>query len=225
MMRNDDATEKAITDILVGEAEGALRPVTLRMTVGDVECRYYAVDGSRLGAIWVGGIGGGFDSPARGLYPALCEDLMGEGIASLRLRYRHPTILEESTLDVLAGIAFLESQGVELLALTGHSFGGAVVIHAASAAPNVRGVVTLATQSYGTEPVRRLGPDCSILMLHGGADRILPPSSSQLVFRAAHQPKQLLLYEGAGHGLDEVADEVRRVVREWIVERLRAEEV
>jgi fermentation-respiration switch protein FrsA (DUF1100 family) len=223
MARNPDLPEKTVIDVQIGEIEGPYQPVTLQMTVGDVECRYYPVDGGRMGAIWVGGIGGGFDSPARGLYPELCEELVGDGIASLRVRYRHPTILEEATLDVIAGIAFLESQGVVALALIGHSFGGAVVIHAASASPGVRAVVTLATQSYGTQPVSRLGPACSILLLHGAADRVLPPSSSQHVFQAARQPKQLLLYNGAGHGLDEVADEVRRVVREWLVDKLKAE--
>jgi fermentation-respiration switch protein FrsA (DUF1100 family) len=222
MERDDAMSEKAITSIDLGEPENGYTPVSLKMTGGEIACRYYPVDGSRLGAIWVGGIGGGFDSPARGLYATLCEELREEGIASLRIRYRHPTILEEATFDVLGGIAFLESQGTEALALTGHSFGGAVVIHAASTSARVRAVVTLATQSYGTEPVSRLNPGCAILMLHGGADRILPPSSSQHVFRAAQQPKQLLLYDGAGHGLDEVEDEVHRVVGQWIVEKLRA---
>jgi hypothetical protein len=48
------------------------------------------------------------------------------------VRFRHPTRLEESILDVLAGINYLQSEGMKVIALTGHSFGGAVVIQAAA---------------------------------------------------------------------------------------------
>ena len=163
-----------------------------------------------------------FDTPARGLYARLSEELTGEGIASLRVKYRHPTILDEAVADVLAGTAFLEMEGVESLAVLGHSFGGAVVIQVASMDPSVRTVVTLATQSYGTEMVHRLGPSCSILLLHGTADRVLPPSSSRFVFDSAREPRAFILYDGAGHGLDETADEIYQEVRNWITEKLKA---
>lgn len=45
--------------------------------------------------------------------------LLGSAIASLRVRFRHPTILKEAVFDVLAGIAYLESERVEAIALTG----------------------------------------------------------------------------------------------------------
>lgn len=72
---------------------------------GDIEMRYYPVPASTRAAIFVGGTGGGFDTPVKGwLYPRLCDELQGDGIACLRVRYRQPVHLEECTLDVLAGI-------------------------------------------------------------------------------------------------------------------------
>lgn len=195
-------------------------PVRLVTNRGNIESRYYKVPGARCGAIWVGGVGGGWDTPANGLYPQLCQELMGEAIASLRVRYRHPTILQESLIDVLAGISFLESEGVNAIALIGHSFGGAVVIQAAAIADTVRTVVTLASQSYGATPAAKLAPRCSILLIHGTVDRILSPTCSEYIYSLAQEPKRLILYEGADHGLDEVAEEVDRVVRDWIVENV-----
>jgi fermentation-respiration switch protein FrsA (DUF1100 family) len=85
----------------------------------------------------------------------------------------------------------------------------------------VRTVVTLATQSYGTDVVSRLAPRCSILLIHGTADRTLPPSASEFVYRHAGEPKRIILYEGADHALNQVATEVEAVVRNWLREQLR----
>jgi pimeloyl-ACP methyl ester carboxylesterase len=198
-------------------------PVTIETNLGNVACRYYEAGQTQRGMVCVGGVGGDFDSPAKGLYPRLCKDLMGNGIAGLRVRFRYPHNLVEATLDVLAGLSFLESQGITDTALVGHSFGGAVVIRAAAVAQSVRTVVTLATQSYGADVVVELPPDCSILLIHGTHDQVLPPSASEYVYRIAHQPKRLKLFKGADHGLDSVADEVYELVRGWIVEQLNAQ--
>jgi dienelactone hydrolase len=189
-----------------------------------VACRLYGVPGATRAALYVGGIGGDWDTPARGLYPRLGLELRAERIASLRVRFRHPTDLEEAVLDVLAGLAYLESTGVRAAALVGHSFGGAVVLLAAARSPLARAVVTLATQSYGTDAAEELPPGCALLLLHGEDDTVLPPSCSRSVYRIAREPKRLIVYPGADHGLDEVADEVHAAVRGWIVEHLHEEE-
>ena len=154
------------------------------------------------------------------LYPRMCQTLLGDGIASLRVRYRQANDLEECVLDVLAGAAFLEAEGVTSVALVGHSFGGAVVINAAAFSPAVRTCVPMSTQTYGAEPARHLGPRCSLLLCHGTADEILPPSCSEYVFRIAKEPKELLLKDGARHGLDEWADELPTILRDWIHRQL-----
>lgn len=196
------------------------QPVRLVTNRGDVACRFYEAPGARHGAVWVGGAGGGWDTPARNLYPRLCQDLLREGVASLRVRFRNPRVLDEAVHDVQAGLAFLRGKGVDVLALVGHSFGGAVVIQAAEADAGVRTVVALATQSYGAEPAAWLGPRCSVLLLHGTDDEVLPASCSRHVYHIAQDPKHLILYPGTGHVLNEAADEVHQVVRDWILSAL-----
>ncbi len=213
--------EMVVQGVEEGEPNDGHVPLSLLTSRGNVDCRYYAAPGARLGAIWVGGAGGDWDSPAHGLYPLLCEEMVANGISSLRVRYREANYLDECTLDVLAGIDYLERAGVEATALTGHSFGGAVVIQAAASSPTVRTVVTLATQSYGTGPAATLAPRCSILLIHGADDHVLPPASSEYVYRLAQEPKRVVILPHAGHGLDSVAAQVRSLVRDWIVEQLR----
>lgn len=213
--------ELQVTGFEVGHRQHGYHPITLESTRGPILTRLYPVpEGTERAVITVGGVGGGWDTPARDLYPHLGSELPADGIALLRVRFRHPTVLEEAILDVLAAIAFLETEGVTQVGLVGHSFGGAVVIQAAAAAPQVRTVVTLATQGYGTDPASELGPRCSLLLLHGTADRVLTPACSQQTFALAREPKQIALYEGAGHGLDEAADAVHRRVHDWLVAAL-----
>lgn len=213
--------------------DGHFHPVRLETDRGPVEAHYYpaggpgggSVPGAGRGAVWVGGVGGGFDTPARGLYPRLCAELAGDGIAGLRIRFRNPRELEEAGHDVLCGLNFLASQGIRHAALTGHSFGGAAVIQAAARAEaatpgTVRTVVTLATQGYGAEPVQDL--TCPILLIHGEADEVLTPMCSIHVHRMARGEKKLVLMPGAGHCLDETAEAVCREVRDWVKQTLRA---
>lgn len=217
---NAGEIEMQVDEIQQGPAQDGYTPLTMRTSRGEIACRYYALPEAKRAAIWVGGIGGGFDSPADDLYPRLCRALTAEGITSLRVRYRQPTNLEECLLDALAGLGYLEHEGIEALALVGHSLGGAVAIQAGTASESVRAVVTLATQTAGAQMVGELPPDCGILLLHGTADTTLPARCSEDIFGLAHEPRKLVLYDGAGLGLDAVAAEVEREVRAWLVERL-----
>lgn len=213
--------ELQVTGFEVGHLQHGYHPVTLESSRGPILTRLYPVpEGSDRAVITVGGVGGGWDTPARDLYPHLGTALPDAGIALYRVRFRHPTVLEEAILDVLAALAFLEAEGVTQVGLVGHSFGGAVAIQAAAASPLVRTVVTLATQGYGADPASELGPRCSLLLLHGTADRVLSPVCSEHAYASARDPKEIILYEGAGHGLDEVAGEVHQRVFDWLVTRL-----
>lgn len=206
-----DVDEAAVVD--------GYRPVHLQTHRGAVALRFYEAEGDGA-VVWVGGAGGGWDTPAQGLYPRLCRELVDEGIGSLRVRFRHPHVLNEAVHDVRAGLSYLHGKGYTRFGLTGHSFGGAVVVQAAALVPEVCTVVALATQSYGADPVAQLGPRCSVLLLHGTADTVLPPVCSQYVYDRAREPRRIQLFPGAGHVLDEPAAEVYRVVRAWIVEQM-----
>lgn len=217
----DESFEMMVQDVEIQPQQEGYHPVKLITQFDPIFCRYYPVTNAKHAAIWVGGVGGDWDTPAQGLYPSLCQELQNEAIASLRVRFRYPTELEDAVVDVLAGITFLHDQGIESFALIGHSFGGAVVIQAATQAEDVRTVITLATQSYGADSVPELATRCSILFVHGTADSVLPPVCSQHIYQLALEPKHLILYPNANHGLDEVADKVHQVVRDWVIKQLK----
>ncbi len=202
-----------------GEVDG-YEEVTLIVGRGEIACRYYPVSGAYIGAIWVGGVGGDWDTPASDLYPRLCEELKNDNIASLRVCFRYPTALDEAVYDVMAGVSFLEMEGIAKMALIGHSFGGAVAIQSAARSEAVKTVITLSTQSQGADLVSELSPDCSILLIHGEKDKVLPPDSSRVVYGMAHEPKKLIILQGNGHSLDKSADKVRELIYDWIVLRL-----
>lgn len=198
--------------------------LTLRTDRGDILTRYHPASGAeggpaKTGVIWVGGSGGGLDGPARGLYPAACTGLQERGVGGLRLHYRRPNNLAECVLDTLLGIEFLAGEGVESVALVGHSFGGAVVIAAGVNSPRVSAVVPMSSQTHGTGAAPEVAPR-PMLLIHGTADEILPDACSRDIFRRAREPKELRLFPGARHGLDECREEVLALLLSWLPERL-----
>lgn len=204
-------------------SEGA-REYRLQTARGPVEVRHYATSLGRAGVVMVGGAGGGWDTPSKDLYPRLCRALHDRNMDALRVRFRNPRSLEGCAFDVLAGLTYLASLGVERFGLVGHSMGGAVIIQAASRCTPVQALVALATQSYGAHLARDLAPRCACLFLHGARDRILPASCSESTYEIAGEPKRLRIYPAADHGLDEVADDVFAETRQWLVEYLAGEQ-
>lgn len=201
-----------------GEKDG-YRQLVLRTARGPVHARLYGTPGAQAAAIMVGGVGGGFASPARGLYARMCQRLCSEGIAALRVRFRDPRQVREAAHDVLAGVRVLGEAGVSRVGLVGHSFGGAVVITAGAVAEEVVTVVALSSQSYGADQAANLAPR-SLLLVHGTADEVLPPACSRYIHELARPPKRLHLLRGARHGLDEAREEVYTIVTEWLVQEL-----
>ncbi|MGB9936998.1 MAG: alpha/beta hydrolase family protein [Methanobacterium sp.] len=214
------ATKTNIKEINYESAKNGYSEVKLETDKGTILCRYYKSSGAKLGAIWVGGIGGGFDTPSYDLYPELSKKLLEKSISSLRIQYRNPVNLEECVYDVLAGIAFLEKEGISKIALTGHSLGGAVVIQAAAQSNLVKTVITLATQSYGTDSVKDF-KDISLLLIHGGDDSVLPVSCTRMVYGIAPGIKERVILSGNGHCLEESADNVKKIVYNWILSKLK----
>lgn len=200
-------------------AEG-YNAVVLTTERGNIRGRYYAVPDASAAALCVGGVGGGWDSPGGDLYPKLCVELKNLGIGGLRLQYRNSHNLGEAVHDILAGIAFLENKGVKKIALIGHSFGGAAVIEAGANARTVKTVVALASQAYGADSAGELGPHCSLLLLHGTNDKVLPESNSDWIYSNSKEPKQLIKFVGAGHCLEEVADQTYHTLLRWIIDKL-----
>ena len=217
----EEFIDLAISEIGIGEPADAFRPITLQTTRGQIAARFYHIPSLKRAAIFVGGIGGGFDTPANNLYHHLSEQLVSEGISSLWIAYRNSTDMLEAVFDVMVGMLFLKQNGFEQVGLVGHSMGGAVAIQAANNSELAKTVVCLATQGYGAEPVGNFAKDTSLLLIHGKNDIILPYYSSEYVYELAHQPKKLVLLEGNGHTLDESEKIVYDKVHKWLVKQLK----
>ena len=194
--------------------------IVLRTTRGDIRCLYHQAPDPSAAVVWVWGILGGFAGPAQGIYGRLAERLKGEGVSSVRVSYRQARDLPESVLDTLAGVSFLKGLGYQRMALVGHSFGGAVVITAAPLSPEVVAVVGLSSQTLGATGVAQVSPR-PLLLVHGMADRNLSHRCSELIYEWAQEPKELVLYPGAGHGLRQCQEELDALLSRWLVEKLR----
>jgi len=185
---------------------------------GNIEAIMHPVEGGTGAVICVGGAMGGLDGPADKLYARLPGLLAQAGVTVLRVHYRLPNDFEECVLDVLAGCSFLKGIGADSVVLIGHSFGAAVVIKAGELAPIVSAVASLSPQLHGTREVEALGRP--LLLVHGTEDTILSHESSEDIYRRAHDPKQIVLYSGTGHGLAQAKDELDALLAEWIPARL-----
>lgn len=158
------------------------------------------VSHAEAAVVMVGGAGGGTWGPS-GSYPRLAERLNETAIAALRLDYREPNRLRRCVEDARSGIAYLTRRGVRRVALVGWSFGGAVVITAGAEDPAAVGVATIASQTAGTQDVGRLAPK-ALLLIHGTRDPVLPDTCSRQLYAQAGEPKDLVLYDGDGHGIE-----------------------
>ena len=196
--------------------------IILQTTQGDIPCLYHTRETPppHGAVLWVWGARGGFDGPADGVYGSLAKELTEVGIASLRLDYRMPGAIPESVMDTLAGASFLKGIGFQRIALVGHSFGGAVVIAAAPFSPVTVAVAALSSQTYGATNAAQVSPR-PLLLIHGQADTRLPASCSERIYEWAQEPKELVLMPGGGHGLRECKEEVHRLLRDWLTDRLQ----
>lgn len=197
---------------------------TLRNLGTEVLSHYYEAPDAKAGVVWVGGIVGGFDSPARQLYPDLANRLVSQGVSSLRIRLRWPGWVPSSVADVRTGIRFLRRQGIEDIGLVGHSIGSAVVLQAAHAERrSVRAVVSLSSLSLGVKHLDALSPTCACLFIHGERDAILPARFSANLYARAADPKRLRILPQAGHRLSEARPIVRREILSWLDKHLTSE--
>ncbi len=201
--------------------EGLGQGLVLRTDKGDLRGIFHESEHSHKAVVWVCGARGGFGGPGPGTYLRLAETFLDQGVSSLRLDYRQPNDLGECLLDLIAGTTFLKDASYDPVVLVGHSFGGAVVIAAGVVSTHVKGVVSLSPQTYGTTMVGKLSP-IPLLLVHGKADTRLPYSCAVQIHRMAQEPKELVLYEGAEHRLEECREELETLLGDWIPATLAA---
>jgi pimeloyl-ACP methyl ester carboxylesterase len=109
-------------------------------------------------------------------------------------------------------------EGARRFVCVGHSFGGAVAVQAGTTLRGFcAGVATLATQSAGCEVADQLGAT-PLLLVHGERDEILSPQDSLMV-KAIAGHGEVKIFPTAGHQLNEVHIEVRKLLLDWIPAR------
>lgn len=219
-MAQKQQLECILESVTAHQTVDGVEELTLHTNDGDITARLHPAPAGAPAVVWVGGSGGGLDGPAAGMYPRLAGQLAAQGISSLRLHYRRPNELEDCVMDTLLGVEYLAQQrGHQGIALVGHSFGGAVVVSAGALSQTVTAVVAMSSQTYGTDLAPRVSPR-PLLLLHGTADEILSYSCSRSIFERARQPKDLRLYSGCRHGLDECRDKVDADLVSWLMQQL-----
>ena len=57
-------------------------------------------------------------------------------------------------------------------------------------------------------------------MIHGKSDQVFPYSDAQRIYDWAEEPKELIIYDKTGHGLNEVKEELYQKLIEWIIEHV-----
>ncbi len=190
--------------------------IELDTTRGEITLHMAAYEGGTGVAIFLSGAGGGDRGPANEIFVRLGNELAGNGISAIRVKYREPGEFEECVADAMAALSFLKAVGAERVVLVGHSFGGAVAVKAGELSPLSTAVCSMSTQRYGTFEVETLGKP--LLLLHGSRDEVLDKAASEDVYERAKDPKQIVILEGAGHSLRESETEVFDLVKAFVTE-------
>ena len=183
--------------------------------LGELKGIVHKAENANRAVVWVCGARGGFGGPGPGTYARLSEQMTGQGITSLRLDYRFPNDLMECVMDLLVGVGHLKETGYGPVVVVGHSFGGAVVIAAGASSDHIKGVVSLSPQTYGAGMAGQVAPR-KLLVAHGKADTRLPFSCALQIYEWAKEPKEVVLFEGAEHRLEECRDELETLLSAWI---------
>ncbi len=214
----DENLEMRILGVDPGDEIAGARKLALRTSRGVIPIVLHAAESATRAVVCVSGAIGGFDGPAM-LYPRLGFELPRKGITVARANYRAPNDFDECVLDTLAALTILKGTGHQSAAIIGHSFGGAVAISAGRLSAVAAAVIAISSQLAGAHVVADLQPK-PLLLIHGTADEILPPRSSELIYERAQEPKRLMLFEGADHRLSGKGEELFALVDEWLATRI-----
>jgi pimeloyl-ACP methyl ester carboxylesterase len=220
----DDAPARTPLDLLgrlsIDEAQVApgMRLLEVYTMRGMLKLLWHGDPAAEEVVLLGGGGMGGFLGPAHGLYLHLGRELARHGVGVVGVDYRRPSDLDLSLLDVAATADWAMREGARRFVCVGHSFGGAVAVQAGTTLRGFcAGVVTLATQSAGCEVASELG-DTPLLLVHGERDEIHSPRDSMMV-KALAGHGDVTLYPAAGHQLNEVHTELRKLLLDWIPAR------
>jgi uncharacterized protein len=151
---------------------------------------------------------------------ATAEAFFGLGCKVLRFNFRGAGLSSGShdygrgeVEDVLAAVNFLQNQHSELRChVSGFSFGAWMAIEAAARETRLASLTAVAV------PFRRF--DSSLLtelfnpklFLQGTADELCPASELQQLFPSFAEPKEIVMFEGAGHFFDNHLTDLKNAI-------------
>lgn len=92
---------------------------------------------------------------------------------------------------------------------------------AGSASDAVTGVAALAPDSSAIDYVANISPR-RLLLLHGGADHVVPAALSRLLYGHAEDPKELVIYPGERHDFTVYREEALDKLTTWTRTLLRS---
>ncbi len=175
--------------------------ISLPTEKGMVHARHYVSVESKYAVVLVGNASRRFDSPARKLYQRLAEHLKNDGVTALQIALCQPEDLDHSVHDVRTGIKYLCGLGSKTVILIGFDRGAAAVLSSVSHESCVSGVALLSFPADGEIP--DISPT-SLLVIRAESDGT-----------PRYRAKQLHAVKGQ-RSLDDSADEVHRLLNEWI---------
>ncbi len=94
-----------------------------------------------------------------------------------------------------------------------------MAIDTAAREPNVQAVVTLASQSLGTDAVGAIAPR-PLLVIYPVGDEVVPGWASEDIFARAGEPKELIALLARDHYLSDSATDVEGLLLSWLPARL-----
>jgi pimeloyl-ACP methyl ester carboxylesterase len=192
---------------------------TLNTSDGEISYRYYPAAGDRVAVVLAGGAGGGYDSPAEGLYPFLAKQLQKRGIPVFRIEFKDAPNFKRDIFDLTELLKHLQQESYKFAIPVGHSKGGGVVVQVAVQYSGfVKGIITLSTQKAGAQDISMLPKEIKILMIHGLNDEKISPKATLDTYQKAKNPKQILLYEGADHNLVAAKNDLKQQLLEWLLQ-------
>ncbi len=197
--------------------DGAI-DVVMETNRGDTPAILHPCEGQDGVVMFIGG-GSDLKGPAGGVYERLSKELTEKGVTSMRVGQRQPDVFVECVGDALAAISFLKGIGAARIALIGHSSNGAVAIKSANFSTLVTSVASLAGQTFGAQDVSEIAPR-NLLVIHGKSDQVLPYSDAQRIYDWAKEPKELIIYDKAGHSLNEIKEELYDKLVEWVIDQV-----
>jgi hypothetical protein len=122
--------------------------------------------------------------------------------------------------DVRTALEWLYAEFRLPIVLAGFSFGAAVGLQAASPDPRVRALIAIGAplEAEGRKYEYDFLRTCRKpkLFLSGSCDEYASPAGLEELMGSLPDPKQLILFEGAGHMLGGYEDELRRKIEEWV---------